>query len=242
MRQLLTAIVITDTRNQLSCRKLAFGLHNRPLPVNPMRLNAIQPWAFGRQLADEDAYSLLSFCFSVVCPNPALYRLGEVPRGIIPDNQQSFLPFFCQLPQHPVEKLGRKTRYGPPTNKPQPNLSAISSQQPITAHGLGVWIRLLSSLLYEPQWFCLSPTVHRRLSQTTPPESSSAGESHPRALTEPNVTLASHSARIVQPSTERTANGRRALAAGVRHVGASAEPVGDVPAVVCISAWPIGLS
>src|SRR4029453_11371841 len=149
MRQLLTAIVITDTRNQLSCRKLAFGLHNRPLPVNPMRLNAIQPWAFGRQLADEDSHSFLSFCFSVVCPDPAPDRLGEVPRGIIPDNQQSFLPFFCQLPQHPVAKLGRKTRYGPPTNKPQPNLSAISSQQPITAHGLGVWIRLLSSLLYE---------------------------------------------------------------------------------------------
>jgi hypothetical protein len=170
MTQLLTAIVLTDTRNQFFCSKLAFGLHNCPLSVNPMRLNAIQPWTFGRQLAYEYSHSVLSFGFSVVCPHPTPYRLGEVPRGIIPDNQQSFLPFFCQLPQHPVKKLCRKTRYGPTTNKPQPNLFAISSQQPIAAHGLGVWIRLISSLLYEPQRFCLSPTVHRWLSKTTPPD------------------------------------------------------------------------
>jgi len=170
MTQWLTAIVLTDTRDQVSCSKLALGLHNRPLPVHPMRLNAIQPWAFGRQLAEEDAHSFLSFCFSVVCPNPALDRLGEVPRGIIPDNQQSFLPFFCQLPQPPVEKLGCKTRGGPTANKPQPNLFAISSQQPITANCLGVWISLISRLLSEPQRFCLSPAVPRRLSQTTPPD------------------------------------------------------------------------
>jgi hypothetical protein len=170
MTQLLTAIVLTDTRNQFSCSKLALGLHDCPLPVNPMRLNSIQPWAFGRQLADEYAYSFLSFCFAVVCPNPAPYRLGEVPRGVIPDNQQSFLPFFCQLSQHPVEKLCRKTRYGFATNKPQPDLFAISSQQPITANCLGAWISLISSLLYEPQRFCLSPAVHRRLSKTTPPD------------------------------------------------------------------------
>ena len=170
MTQLLTAIVITDTRNQFSCSKLAVGLYNCPLPVNPMRLNAIQPGAFGRQLAYEYSHSFLSFRFPVVYPNPAPYRLGEVPRSIIPDNQQSFLPFFGQLPQHPVEKLCRKTRYGPTTNKPQPNLFDIRSQQPITAPSLGVGIRLIRSLLYEPQRFCLSPTVQRRLSKTTSPD------------------------------------------------------------------------
>src|SRR5260221_10044325 len=43
--------------------------------------------------------------------------------------------------------------------------------------------------------------------------SSGAGESHPHALTEPNVTLPSHSARIVQPSPERTASEQTAPAA-----------------------------
>jgi len=145
-----------------------------------MRLNAIQPGALARQLAAEDAHSLLSFCFSVVCPNPALYRLGEVPRGIIPDHQQSGLPFFCQPLQPPAEKLDRQTRYGSTTNKPQPQLFAISSQQSITANCFGVWVCLLSRVLSEPQRFCLSPTVYRRLSKPTPPDFVSIPQHPPR--------------------------------------------------------------
>lgn len=179
---MLTAIVSTDARNQFTRTKLALGLHHCPLPVNPMRLNAIQPGAFGRQLADEDSHSFLSLCFSVVCPDPAPYRLGEVPRGIIPDHQQRGLPFSCQLPQDPVEKFRRQTRYGPATNKPQPNLFPISSQQPITANCLGVWISLINRLLYEPQRFCFSPTVHRRLSKTTPPDFISISQNPLRVL------------------------------------------------------------
>lgn len=173
---------MTDTRNQFSCSKLAFGFHHCPLPVHPMRLNAIQPGAFGRQLADEDSYAFRSFGFAIVCPYPAPYCLGEVPRGIIPDNQQSFFPFFGQLSRQPVEPLGRQTRYGPPLNKPQPNLFAVSSQHPIAAHGLRGWGRPLRRVLYKPQRFCLRPPVQRRLSKTTPPDFSYISQNPVRVL------------------------------------------------------------
>src|SRR4051794_6784209 len=89
--------------------------------------------------------------------------------------------------------------------------------------------------------------IHRppqigRLALDGEEQSSSAGEFHPYALTELDVNLSIHPALIVQPLTERTANGQTILAVGVRRVGASAEPVGGDLAVVCISAWPSGSS
>src|SRR5215510_2740418 len=72
-------------------------------------------------------------------------------------------------------------------------------------------------------------------------ESSSAGESHPHALTDPDVNLAAHPAPIVQPqAVPPSANAQRGAAA----VGQSARANGWLGAgglsASCISAWPSG--
>src|SRR5215831_18262832 len=71
-------------------------------------------------------------------------------------------------------------------------------------------------------------------------ESSSAGESHPHALTDPDVNLSAHPAPIVQPqAVPPSANAQRGAAA----VGQSARANGSLGAdglsASCISAWPI---
>src|SRR5262249_3823025 len=71
-------------------------------------------------------------------------------------------------------------------------------------------------------------------------KSSGAGESHPHALTDPDVNLSAHPAPIVQPqAVPPSANAQRGAAA----VGHSARATGSLGAdglsASCISAWPI---
>ena len=69
-------------------------------------------------------------------------------------------------------------------------------------------------------------------------ESSSAGESHPHALTEPDVNLSAHPAPIVQPLTEETANGQTTLAVSALCALSNAAPSAYGLPVSCISSLP----
>jgi hypothetical protein len=71
-------------------------------------------------------------------------------------------------------------------------------------------------------------------------ESSRAGESHPHALTEPDVTLAAQPALRVQPPRTTGARGRTARAGGGPSVAASAPLVAGGPGDAGTSAAPIG--
>src|SRR5262245_56600527 len=71
-------------------------------------------------------------------------------------------------------------------------------------------------------------------------ESSSAGESPPRALTEPDVHLAAHPALIVQPPPAKAASARTAPAGDGLSAAASAPLGAGVPAGAWTSAAPIG--
>ena len=69
-------------------------------------------------------------------------------------------------------------------------------------------------------------------------ESSSAGESHPHALTEPDVNLSAHPAPIVQPLTEETANGQTTLAVSALCALSTAASSAYGLLVSCISSLP----
>src|SRR5919197_2865916 len=72
-------------------------------------------------------------------------------------------------------------------------------------------------------------------------ESSSAGESHPHALTDPDVNLSAHPAPIVQPqAVPPSANAQRGAAAVGQSVRANAWPGVDGLSASYISAWPNG--
>src|SRR5262247_3499312 len=70
--------------------------------------------------------------------------------------------------------------------------------------------------------------------------SSSAGESHPHALTDPDMNLAAHPAPIVQPqAVPPFANAQRGAAAVGQSARANGSPGVDGLSASCISAWPI---
>lgn len=164
-----TTAISADSRDQLRSSQLAPRLNNRPLAVYPMRLNSIQPRAFHGQLTNDYSHTTFLLCFSVVCSHPTTHCLRDVPRSIIPYQQQRFLSLFDQSSADPVDKLCRNARYWPAAHKPQPYLFGIGSQHPVTANRFRVGIALIDSLLYESQRSFISPTVQRRLSKTTPP-------------------------------------------------------------------------
>jgi hypothetical protein len=77
------------------------------------------------------------------------------------------------------------------------------------------------------------------LTLTATDKSSSAGELHPHALTEPDVNLAAHPALIVQSQDEcQYATTRTAAVHGVQCGPTSAPLVVDGASVVCICAVP----
>ena len=159
MAKLLTTIIVTDARDQLRSSQLASWLNNCPLAMYPMRLNAIQPRAFRRQLTNDDSHPTFGLYFPIVCSQPATHRLRDMPRGIIPDQQQGFLAFFGQSATDPIEKLCRNARYWPATHEPQPYFFGICPQHPITANCFRIFIPPIGSVFYQPQRFSLSPTV-----------------------------------------------------------------------------------
>ena len=134
-----------------------------------MRLNAIQPRACGRQLTHDYSHPTFLLGCPIVCSHPDAHRLRDMPRGIIPDQQQGFLASFGQSATDPIEKLCRNARYWPATHEPQPYLFGICPQHPVTAHGFRIFIILIDSAFYQPQRFTLAPTVPPGLSRATPP-------------------------------------------------------------------------
>jgi hypothetical protein len=73
-------------------------------------------------------------------------------------------------------------------------------------------------------------------------KSSRAGESHPHALTDPDMNVAAHPALIVQPPPDAaSASARRAPGRGGQPAGSSARSAGDAAAGVCISTVPSAL-
>lgn len=135
----------------------------------PIRLNAIQPRAFRRQLTNDDSHPTFLLCCPIVCSHPATHRLRDMPRGIIPYQQQCSLAFFGQSATDPIEKLCSSARYWPATHEPQPYLFGICPQQPVTAHCFRIFITLIDCVFYQPQRFSLSPTVQPGLRKATPP-------------------------------------------------------------------------
>ncbi len=70
-------------------------------------------------------------------------------------------------------------------------------------------------------------------------QSSRRGEFHPPALTDPGVSLSTHRAPVIQPSTvSATPNGRTVRGPVWRSSQGTSTPACGAGATVCISAWP----
>src|SRR3954469_24626690 len=88
--------VFADPLADLRRRQLPVRLQDRPLAMDPARLDRVEPRALDRQGAGHDPHPALTLAPPVMLLDPGPDPPADVPAGIVPDQQQRLLPLGRQ--------------------------------------------------------------------------------------------------------------------------------------------------
>src|SRR5687768_5738310 len=114
-------------------------LHDPPFAVYPLGLYSVQPRTLLGQQATHDPHPLCAvFDLSVVSSEPPPDLPGDVPAGVVPDEQKNFLAHPFEPLQAPREKLRGYGAYGSPVHEPYPHVveGLLGKIEPVTGDGL----------------------------------------------------------------------------------------------------------
>src|SRR5215210_3698134 len=121
----------------------AVELHDPSLPMNPLRLNGVQPRALLREEAAHDPHPLAApFDPQVVPSEPSPDLFGDMPRGVVPDEEQDFLAPRLQFLAAPPEELCRYGTDGSPVHEPYPHVVEAWKVESVAGDGLRVGVVL----------------------------------------------------------------------------------------------------
>src|SRR5262250_2835371 len=126
MRFSSTSIIGIDALHHLLRTEQAVWFDNCPFPMHPLKLNGIEPRAFTRQTARQDAYAppgLLDVM--IVMPQPGPHLAADMPRRVVPDQQYDGKPLRRQPLAAPGEKGGRLGTDRAACHKPQQHLFGL---------------------------------------------------------------------------------------------------------------------
>src|SRR3954447_22865764 len=99
-------------------------LYDLALGVYPLGLDGVKPRAPLRKQATDDPHPLAAlFDAAVVFPEPPSHLFGEVPRSVVPDEQQDLLSRRLELLGAPREEPRRYGRNRPSVHESQPCLA-----------------------------------------------------------------------------------------------------------------------
>jgi hypothetical protein len=108
MRLLRTAIIGTDPSFQLLSTQNTVSFRNIAFAMNPLRLDWVEPRAFGGQEARENTHALPGLLDrSVMALEPGTNNLTFVPRGVIPDEHKSCDRLCSQMLATGSQKVNR---------------------------------------------------------------------------------------------------------------------------------------
>jgi hypothetical protein len=82
----------------------AVGLHDRPLAMDPMWFQRIEPGTFHWQAAGEEPHPAVPFHWLVMGAYPAAHFLANVPGGVIPNQHQDPRALSGYALDQPAEK------------------------------------------------------------------------------------------------------------------------------------------
>ncbi len=179
----MRAEVLTNAGSQLLSRQDAVSFGYCTLAMHPLRLDVVQPGAFGRQKARDDLHAGFSFSpatkhLAVVLPYPITHFPADVPGGIIPDEHQHSLAFFGQAFTYPLQVSYAHMAHRSSINEAQQHLTSVFPKQPVTAQRLGVrviialatfWSLRRIELLQTQRLTLFGPGVHTWLGKPAPP-------------------------------------------------------------------------
>lgn len=161
---MIRAKVVADTAGQLLSSQLAGGLGNCSLAMDPLRLDVVEPGAFGRQKAGDVLQALFAL-------SPATKHFSaDMPLGVVPDEHLYPVAFRSQPFTHPLQIGCAYMAHWPSINKAQ-HLVGVVAQQSIAAYCLRVRAVLLSFRFLQAQRLSLlGPGMHPRLGKSAPPD------------------------------------------------------------------------
>src|SRR5215211_8503378 len=172
---MLVMRTIEDPANPLgqlvSAQRIAVGLDHFSLAVDPLGFYGVKPRALLGQKAAYDPHSFTTlFDLAVVCSEPAPDLFGDVPTGVVPDEDHNFLSRRVELLQAPRKELRRYGTDGPPIHEPDPRLLELGHIEPVAGYGLRFEVVFGDRLLEETKRLSLlAPTVQSGQGQPTPP-------------------------------------------------------------------------
>src|SRR5215218_2695194 len=129
----------TDPLGELVNAEQSVGLDHFALAVYPFGFYGVKPRALFRQQAAHDPRSGFAptlFDSAVMFSQPAPEFLGDVPAGVVPDEQQDFLAQSFELFAAPREELRRYGAHGPTINEAQPCLLELRKIEPVAGDSL----------------------------------------------------------------------------------------------------------
>ena len=136
---MLVVRTIEDTTNPVGefvSSQQSVRLDHFPLAVYPLGLDGVEPRTlFGQQTTyDPHSFAALLDC-SVMPSEPAPDFLGDMPTGVVPDEDHGLLAYSFELFTAPPEELRRYGTHGPAVNKPQPCVVKFGQIESVAGDG-----------------------------------------------------------------------------------------------------------
>ena len=155
---MLTVITLKGSADpvcQFLCGQSPTRLDHVAFAMDPLRLNRVQPRALGRQETGQDTDSLsTALDVPVVLADPVPHLVTDVPRSVVPDQEQYADAHLVQLGTTPQQELDGDGTHGSTIDETQPHLFlrgtlcyGPAGQQAIAGQGLRLRVLLGLDLL-----------------------------------------------------------------------------------------------
>src|SRR5215218_973983 len=173
--QMLVMGTIEDPTNPVcelvSTQRIAVRLDHFSLAVYPLGFYGVQPRTLLGKKADNDPHPFCAVLdFSVVRSEPTPDLFGDVPRSVVPDEEQHLLADLFELFATPSEESRRYGTDRPPIHESQPRLVCLGQIESVAGDGLRLRIVFGDRLLKETQRLpFLRPAIEGGQCQPAPP-------------------------------------------------------------------------
>src|SRR5215207_893758 len=179
---------------KLVCSKQSVGFDDLALSVDPLGLYSVQPRTLlGKKATDDPHSAAAPLDLAVVPSEPPPHLPGDVPAGVVPDEDHDLLADLFKFLQAPLKKLRRYGTDRPSVHESQPRLINLRQVETVTRDGFGLGVVFSDRALNEAQGLILpGPTVQGGQSHPAPP--ALVSEAH-----RPPEILGSHAPQLVAP-------------------------------------------
>ena len=143
--------------------------------MHPLGFNGIEPGTFRGQQAWQDAHALAGLLDRlVVAPHPGANHLTLLPRGVIPDQDESRDRLRCQMLATSGQKVDGHGTDGTAIDKAYEHVISLiltAEQHSITSQRFGIGVLFAAFQFLQPrQIILIYPAMLIGLSQSAPPD------------------------------------------------------------------------